>query len=59
MDMKLTPDEVAGLREVGKLMARVLDEDVRDSLISKGLVVQKLGGLGRTSKGDQWLMRNG
>ncbi len=58
MDIKLTPQEVAGLREVGKLMARVLDDDVRNSLISKGLIVQKLGGLGRTSKGEQWLMHN-
>lgn len=59
MDIKLAPQEVAGLREVGKIMARVLDDDVRESLISKGLVVKKLGGLGRTPNGALWLRRNG
>ncbi|MBZ8118133.1 hypothetical protein KUD11_05680 [Roseovarius sp. LXJ103] len=57
MDIDLNKAEIEGLREVGKLMSRVLDDDVKASLISKGLIEQKLGGFVRSQQGKIWLAR--
>lgn len=52
MVAKLDRDEIAALKEVEKgLMARRIDDELRQSLIAKGLLVQKLGGLALTAKG--------
>jgi hypothetical protein len=54
-DSKLSASEIAALKQVGGMMARVLPKDIKDSLVSKGLIEQKLGGLARTAKGEVWL----
>ncbi len=55
---RLSPDEIAGLREVGKTLSRVLDDDIRDSLVEKGLIVQRMGGYARTEKGAMVLVKH-
>lgn len=58
MDIKLTPDEISALRQITKTLAKALRDDVRDSLIAKGLIRQKLSGPARTAKGTLWLMNH-
>ncbi len=57
-DERLTPAELAALVDADKMLAPRMAPEVRDSLIRKGLVEQKLGGIGRTRQGDLYILKH-
>ena len=52
-------DELEALRRVEMLLAPSMPDHIRESLIEKGLIEQKLGGLMRTSEGNMYLRKHG
>lgn len=56
---KLSTSEISALREAGKMLGKTLDPEMEKALEEKGLVTQKLGGLGLTDLGKWHLAKHG
>ena len=56
---RLTPAELVALIEAGMLRSPRIEPEVRAALILKGFIEERLGGLGRTRLGEQYLRKHG
>jgi len=53
----LTSAEATALEDTGRAFSTIMPDEIREILISKGYIEQKLGGLMRTTKGDLYCMK--